>query len=145
MQDKALKHAISMGWSWLVLTIGCAISSEAATFSWLPLISLSIFFIAFSIGYDPIVWVMISEVYSKQLSGFISPFTGFYNWMFAFIITLTFRPIADLISTGPTFWIFSGASFIGILFTFFVIPETKGKSMSDIQRLLSGEKNIQKS
>lgn len=39
--------------------------------------------------------------------------------------------------------LFIGASFIGILFTFFVIPETKGKSMTDIQRMLSGEKNIQ--
>lgn len=86
--------------------------------------------------------LFIGEIYSKELSTFVSPFIGFFNWMFAFIITISFRPIAELISTGPTFWIFSGASFVGILFTFFIIPETKGKSMSDIQKMLAGDKNV---
>lgn len=80
----------------------------ADTLSWLPLTSLSIFLITFAIGYGPVVWLMIGEVYSKELSGFVSPFTGAFNWMFAFVITLSFRPIADAITIGPTFWIFSG-------------------------------------
>lgn len=86
--------------------------------------------------------LFIGEVYSKELSTFVSPFIGFFNWMFAFVITLSFRPIADLISIGPTFWIFSGASFVGILFTFFIIPETKNKSMAEIQQMLAGDKNV---
>lgn len=72
----------------------------------------------------------------------MSPFIGAINWTFAFIITLTFSPIADIITIGPTFWIFSGVSFVGILFTFFVIPETKGKSMAEIQKMLAGNKNV---
>jgi hypothetical protein len=39
---------------------------------------------------------------------------------------------------GWTFWIFSITSIVGILFTFFIIPETKGKSMAEIQDLLNG-------
>lgn len=85
---------------------------------------------------------MIGELFSKELSTFVSPFIGFFNWMFAFAITLAFRPIADIIDIGPTFWIFAGASFIGIIFTFFIIPETKGKSMADIQKMLAGDKDV---
>jgi MFS family permease len=43
--------------------------SVAESLSWLPLTSLSIFLISFAIGYGPVVWLMISEVYSKELSG----------------------------------------------------------------------------
>ena len=116
--------------------------NDVSNLSWLPLTSLSIFIITFAIGYGPITWLMVSEVYSKQLSVFFSPVTGFFNWMLVFIITFTFRPLTETIGTGPTFWIFTGISVVGILFTFFVVPETKGKSMSEIQRMLSGEKNI---
>jgi MFS family permease len=41
----------------------------ADSLSWLPLLSLSIFIMAFAIAYGPVVWLMISEVYSKELSG----------------------------------------------------------------------------
>lgn len=114
----------------------------AANITWLPLASLSIFLVTFAIGYGPVVWLMIGEVYSKELSEFVGPSTGAFNWLFAFAITSTFQPIADTIDIGPTFWIFTGVSFVGILFTFFIIPETKGKSMSEIQKMLSGDKNV---
>jgi SP family facilitated glucose transporter-like MFS transporter 8 len=111
---------------------------------WLPLTSLCLFLVGFALGYGPIVWLMIGEVYSKELAKFISPFTGSFNWFFAFAITFAFQPLSTSpIGIGGTFWIFAGASFIGIIWTFFIIPETKGKSMSEIQRMLSGEKNIQ--
>lgn len=38
-----------------------------------------------------------------------------------------------------TFWIFSIGSAVGIIFTFFIIPETKGKSMAEIQVMLNGD------
>lgn len=40
---------------------------------------------------------------------------------------------------GWTFWIFSIGSVVGIFFTFFIIPETKGKSMAEIQTMLNGD------
>lgn len=113
--------------------------SEAIdSLGWLPLTSLCIFLVAFSIGYGPIPWLMLSEIYSKDYNAIASPISGAFNWLLAFAITATFGYITDWIGIGPTFWIFGGLSFLGIIFSLFVVIETKAKSMSEIQRTLEG-------
>lgn len=58
----------------------------------------------------------------------------------AFVITKTFTNLKSLLGDGQTFWLFSGLSILGTVFVFFVVPETKGKSLNDIQKMLAGEK-----
>lgn len=41
---------------------------------------------------------------------------------------------------GETFWLFSGLTVLGTIFVFFVVPETKGKSLNEIQKMLEGDK-----
>lgn len=41
------------------------------------------------------MWLMIGEVYSKNINAIISPITGSFNWLLAFILTLVFRPISE--------------------------------------------------
>lgn len=53
----------------------------------------------------------------------------------------TYHLIYFELGLGWTFWIFSIGSVVGIIFTFFVIPETKGKSMAEIQAMLNGTTN----
>jgi Sugar (and other) transporter len=83
---------------------------------------------------------MLSEVYSKEYNALASPVTGAFNWGLAFIITLTFGSISKSIGIGQTFWGFAVLSVIGTIFTFIFVPETKGKSIADIQRILNGDK-----
>lgn len=83
---------------------------------------------------------MISEVYTKEYNAFASPLSGAYNWGLAFLVTMTFTPISDAIGKGETFWGFAVICVVGTLFTFFYVPETKGKSFADVQRMLNGEK-----
>lgn len=112
----------------------------AETLGWLPLTSLCIYIIAFAIGYGPVPWLMLSEIYTKEYNAIASPITGCFNWLLAFVITVTFGFISEAIGIGQTFWIFAGLSVLGTIFTFLLVPETKGKSMNDIQRILNGEK-----
>lgn len=105
--------------------------------SWLPITSLCIFLVFFSIGYGPIPWLMLSEIYSKEYNAIASPISGSFNWLLAFAITATFGYISDAIGIGPTFWIFSGLTFLGLLFSIFAIVETKAKSMAEIQKILA--------
>ena len=46
----------------------------------------------------------------------------------------------DNFGIGQTFWIFGGVSTIGIIFTYYVIPETKGKSLAEIEMVLNTKK-----
>jgi hypothetical protein len=114
--------------------------SDVASIGWLPLTSLSVYIIFFAIGYGPVPWLMLSEIYSKEYNAIASPITASINWGLAFIITLAFGSISEAIGTGQTFWGFAILSVIGTFFTFFIVPETKGKSISDVQKMLSGEK-----
>lgn len=115
---------------------------SAESLGWLPLTSLCVYLIAFALGYGPVPWLMLSEIYSSEYNAIASPITGAFNWGLAFVITLSFGSISDAIGIGETFWIFAGLSVIGTIFTFMFVPETKGRSMNDIQRMLNGEKIV---
>lgn len=112
-------------------------SDAVDSLAWLPLMSLCIFLIFFSIGYGPIPWLMLSEIYSKDYNAIASPISGSFNWLLAFAITSTFGYISDAIGIGPTFFIFAFLSFIGIIFTLVFVIETKAKSMAEIQKALA--------
>jgi hypothetical protein len=113
---------------------------NASSIGWLPLTSLNVYIFFFAIGYGPIPWLLLSEIYSKEYNAVASPITAAINWGLAFVITLTFGSISDAIGKGETFFCFAAFSAIGTIFTFLFVPETKGKSIADVQRMLSGEK-----
>jgi hypothetical protein len=65
----------------------------------------------------------------------------YFNFKLAFVITKTYVDLVGALTTGGTFWLFSGLSIVGTVFVFFVVPETKGKSLKEIQELLGAEKD----
>lgn len=116
--------------------------ADVANLGWLPIVSLSIFIVMFSIGFGPIPWVMIGELFAPDVKGVAASLAGATNWILSFVITKTFVNIRDTIGIGETFWLFAGMSALGTIFVFFFVPETKGKSLTEIQTMLAGEKAI---
>lgn len=84
----------------------------------------------------------MGELYSNDIKGIAASAAGTFNWSLAFLITSTFTAMNETFGKGQTFWIFSAFCIFGTLFVFFFVPETKGKSLADIQRILAGEKVI---
>lgn len=82
----------------------------------------------------------MSEVYSTEVKSVLGPITGSFCWLLAFVVTVTFGYISRAIGLSGTFWMFGGVTFLGIPFAMFVLVETKGRTMSEIQRILAGEK-----
>ncbi|XP_037031895.1 facilitated trehalose transporter Tret1-like isoform X2 [Bradysia coprophila] len=109
---------------------------------WLPIVAMCVFIVVFSLGFGPIPWLMVGEIFPADVKGLASSICGAFNWALAFVITKTFTNIREAIGIGETFWLFSAFSVVGTVFVFFVVPETKGKSLSDIQKMLAGEKPI---
>ncbi|CAO1407562.1 unnamed protein product [Diamesa serratosioi] len=107
------------------------------TYKWLPLPSLSIFVISFSVGMGPIPFILLGELFSPDAKKVIAPIAQTMNFVMSFIIGLVYPFLTESLGTGPTFYMFSGFTFLGILFTIFVIPETKGQSLVEIQNLLT--------
>lgn len=108
---------------------------------WLPVASLCVFMIMFSIGFGPVPWLMMGELFATDIKGFAGSIAGTTNWVLAFVITKTFKNLTEGLGSGPTFWLFSGLTVLGVFFVFFVVPETKGKSLNEIQQELGGRRN----
>lgn len=113
---------------------------NVADLGWLPIVSMCIFIVMFSLGFGPIPWMMIGEIFAPEVKGIAGSAAGSFNWILAFVITKTFTNMRDAMGTSGAFWLFSAFSIVGTVFVFFVIPETKGKTLSEIQKLLAGEK-----
>lgn len=110
-----------------------------SSLGWLPLTSVCIFIVVFSLGYGPIPWMMVGELFPPHIKGFASSLSCLLNWILAFLVTKFFSDLVTEFGEHTTFWIFCVISIIGTLFVFFIVPETKGKSLDEIQRQLGGE------
>ncbi|GLH04113.1 Uncharacterized protein GBIM_09892 [Gryllus bimaculatus] len=106
---------------------------------WLPLVSVCLFIVAFSLGFGPVPWLMISELFPSNIKGRASSIACVVNWIIAFLVTKFFNDLEQAFKLGPTFWIFAGISAVGTVFVLMFVPETKGKSLAQIQRELEGD------
>ncbi|KAK8733783.1 hypothetical protein OTU49_006478 [Cherax quadricarinatus] len=109
-----------------------------STLGWLPLTSLIIFISAFSIGYGPIPWVMMGELFSLNVREAASSLATMVNWTLSFIITLVFEPLQTAIGEFGTYWLFAGFCTINLIFCVLVVPETKGKTQQEITAYFGG-------
>lgn len=85
---------------------------------------------------------MMGELFSNDIKGVAGSAAGAFNWTLAFIVTSTFEAMNNNFGRGQTFWVFCGFCIVGLAFVIIFVPETKGKSLTEIQQLLAGEKEI---
>jgi len=100
-----------------------------------PLISLSVFVFAFSIGFGPIPWLMMSELFAPEVKSVASSISTTFNWTLAFLVTKFFSNMVDALTEAGAFWVFGGITILTFFFCLLFVPETKGKSLDDIQQL----------
>ncbi|KAF2892677.1 hypothetical protein ILUMI_13494, partial [Ignelater luminosus] len=110
------------------------------TLGFMPLLGLSLFIIVFSLGYGPIPWMISSELFPPEIKSVASAAAGTFNWFIAFLITNFYFDLKQAIGGDVTFYIFAAVCIVGTVFVFIVVPETKGKSLDQIQRELNGER-----
>lgn len=104
---------------------------------WFALIPLCVFLILFSVGFGPIPWLMMPEIFAPEVKGTAGSSACLFNWLTAFIVTKFYSDMTAAVQPYGTFWIFSLFCAIGIIFVYFLVPETKGKTLEEIQRELN--------
>jgi len=105
----------------------------AATITWLPLVSLIVFNSGFAFGSGPIPWIMNVELVPSKVKGFGVSLAALINWFLAFVVSKTFVNIETGLTKAGTFWLFGCFGVLGVLFSIFLLPETKGKTPEEIQ------------
>jgi MFS family permease len=88
----------------------------------------------FAMAMGPIVWVVIAEIFPTRIRGQAMAIATVALWFADFVVSLTFPVIADKLLESFAFWLYAGMCVIDFLFMWFVLPETKGKTLEEIER-----------
>jgi len=91
----------------------------------------------YAMSLAPITWVLISEIYPNRIRGAAISVAVSALWVACFILTYTFPILNGALGTAKTFWLYAAICFAGFVFVFFRVPETKGKSLEQIERDLT--------
>nr|QDF45864.1 glucose transporter 8 [Lateolabrax maculatus]QDF45865.1 glucose transporter 8-2 [Lateolabrax maculatus] len=115
-------------------------SSEVAhsNLAWLALASMAVFITGFALGWGPIPWLVMSEIFPVKVRGVASAVCVLTNWSMAFIVTKTFQDMMTLLTSAGTFWLFASMCIVNVIFTIAFIPETKGKTLEQIEASFRG-------
>jgi MFS transporter, SP family, arabinose:H+ symporter len=104
------------------------------------LIAILAFIGAFAMALGPIPWILCSEIFPMRVRGRAMSVATFTIWTSCYIVAQTFPMLNDSAAVGPalTFWIYAACSLAALLFVFFMVPETKGRSLEEIEAGFSG-------
>jgi sugar porter (SP) family MFS transporter len=100
---------------------------------WLSLVGLLAYVTSFAVGLGPIFWLLIAEIFPPEARAAGAGTATAVNWLSSFVVGLLFVPLADRIGQGTTFWLFAGVCILGFAFVQRHVPETKGRSLAEIE------------
>ena len=103
------------------------------------LICVVVFIAAFAMAMGPIGWLFCSEIFPNKVRGRAMSVAAFTVWVCCYIVAQTFPMLNDSPAIGPalTFWFYALVSLLSFVFVWALIPETKGRSLEEIERMWS--------
>lgn len=109
----------------------------AAGVKGLPMLLLVLAAIAcYSMSLAPVTWVVISEIFPNRIRGAAMSVAVTALWIACFILTYTFPLLNKQLGSAGTFWLYAAICVAGLVFIFFKLPETKGKTLEQLEKEL---------
>nr|XP_029716911.1 facilitated trehalose transporter Tret1-like isoform X1 [Aedes albopictus] len=128
----AIGQAIFAGFSYAK-----SLGHNVESFDWLPLVCFSFSIFIGSVGVLTLPFLVLAEVMPQKIKGFAISFCMGILWIFAFVAIKYFSTLFDVLGMHGTMMLFSVCSLVGAVFVALVVPETKGKSLEAIAKLMS--------
>ena len=125
----------STGLAVTYLLLGSAFYFQLKGVAVLSLVVIAIAIYAMSLA--PITWVILSEIFPNRIRGAAMALATFALWIACFILTFTFPLLNAGLGAAGTFWVYAGICLLGFIFIAFKLPETKGKSLEEIENELT--------
>ncbi len=112
-----LKHSITINGIWI-------------------LIGLLMFVASFAISMGPVMWTLLSEIFPNKLRGLAISIMGFWNSIVSFSVATVFPAQLEYMGSGNTYLIYSFFGLLTLIFVWRFVPETKGKSLEELEEKL---------
>ncbi|XP_050274577.1 sugar transporter ERD6-like 5 isoform X2 [Quercus robur] len=103
----------------------------------LALVGVLVYMGSYSFGMVSIPWIIVSEIFPINVKGSAGTLCNLVNWFASFFVSYTFNFLFKWSSAG-TFFIYSSICGLGVLFIAKLVPETKGRTLEEIQSSLTG-------
>ncbi|XP_030754375.1 facilitated trehalose transporter Tret1-2 homolog [Sitophilus oryzae] len=103
---------------------------------WLPITCLILYMLVFSFGLGPLPWTVMGEIFPSNVKGIASALSSTTAFIASCLVTFLFPVLSEILGMAGSFWLFAAFCLLGFFFVYFVVFETKGKSLAEIQRIL---------
>lgn len=125
------------GLAGIYLILGTCYYFEVSGIFMVVLVVTAIACYAMTLG--PVTWVLLSEIFPNKVRGVAVATGTFALWVASFILTYTFPFLNKALGTAGTFWIYTAICAAGLVFFLFRMPETKGKSLEQLEKEMVDE------
>lgn len=109
---------------------------------WLPLLCVTMYMLADPIGLGSVPYLYVAEFFPSEMRSLLSGITVGLANLELFIVVKTFPNLTTSMGDSGTFWLYAGCCFAAIIYTLLFIPETKGKTLEDIEQYFSYKESI---
>ncbi len=99
-----------------------------------------IYIASFAMSLGPVTWVFVAEIYPNRLRSEAMSVAVVFLWAAVFVVSFTFPYMLNVLGGGSAFLIFGIMCIIYLIFLFVKVPETKGKSLEELEKILIKER-----
>lgn len=92
----------------------------------------------FEISLGPVFWLMIAEIFPLRTRAKAMAAATMANWIFNFLVSYFFLDLTGAVGRDWTFWLYAGFGLCAVTFFFFKVPETRNRSLEQIEREIRG-------
>ena len=123
----------SIGLALVYFALGSSYYFELKGLAILILVMIAIATYAMTLA--PITWVVLSEIFPNSIRGTAMAIATTALWIACFLLTYTFPILNKLLNASGTFWLYGFICLSGFMFILKKLPETKGKSLEEIEKM----------
>jgi len=128
-----LVSLVGMAMSLFVLGLAFSLPQLSGSLGWIAVVSLMVYVGSFAVGLGPVFWLMLSEIYPLRIRGRAMSVGTIANWSANLVVALSFLTLTQVLGKPATFWLYGVVSIGAWLFAFYMVPETKGRSLEEIE------------
>jgi sugar porter (SP) family MFS transporter len=130
-----------MAASLALLGLAFSLPQFKSVLGWVSIASLMAFVGSYALGLGPVFWLILSEIYPLRIRGRAMSVGTAVNWIGNLLVALTFLTLTKALGKPGTFWLFGVVTIAAWLFAFFLVPETKGKTLEQIEAYMRSGKH----
>ena len=117
-------------------------AEASKSLGWLPLVSLIVFFVTYSGGMSNVPFIIMGEMFPSRFRPLLGAISSSFN-LFCLFLTVYFFP--DMLKgrgKDGTFYFYTGCTLASVVFVYFLLPETKGKTLEEMELLFESKNDV---